>query len=185
MSPTRGKLVVLSGPSGAGKTSIVQAIKQDPRIVFSVSATTRAMRGGERNGVDYEFLSRDEFEARRDRGEFLEWAEYNGELYGTLRAPLEAALADGQIFVLEIEVDGTQQLRDQAVVGQFVFIVPPSLEALRERLQARGQNTADDIDRRLAIAREEMGAAPLYDHVVKNVVLEETVAEVKRLIGLR
>lgn len=184
MSATRGKLVVLSGPSGAGKTSIVQAIRRDPGVVFSVSATTRAMRGGEENGVDYEFLSRQEFEARRDRGEFLEWAEYNDQLYGTLRTPLEAALAAGRIFVLEIEVDGTQQLRDQDVDGQFIFIVPPSLDALRERLQARGQNTPQDIERRLAIARREMEAARLYDHVVKNVVLEDTVAEVRRLIGL-
>jgi guanylate kinase len=184
MSGKRGKLVVLSGPSGAGKTSIVHAIRQDPRVMFSVSATTRPMRGGEQNGVDYEFLSREEFEARRDRGEFLEWAEYNGQLYGTLRAPLEAALAKGRIFVLEIEVDGTQQLRDQNVEGQFVFIVPPGIDALRERLEARGQNTAEDIERRLAIARKEMEAARLYDHVVENEVLEETVAEVKRLIGL-
>jgi len=180
----RGRLIVLSGPSGAGKTSVVQALKTDPRVVFSVSATTRPMRGGERDGVDYHFLSREEFDDRLERGEFLEWAEYNNNAYGTLRGPMEEALATGHTFVLEIEVDGTKQLRDQGVEGQFVFLVPPSLDALRQRLADRGQNTPEDIEQRLAIAKREMEAAPLYDHVVENHELERTVAEVKRLIGL-
>lgn len=180
----RGKLVVLSGPSGAGKTSVVHALKVDPSVVFSVSVTTRAMRGGEEDGVDYHFLAREEFDARRERGEFLEWAEYNGEAYGTLRAPMDDALAAGQLFVLEIEVEGTRQLRNQEIEGQYIFLVPPSIDALRKRLEARGQNTTADIEQRLAIASREMESAPLYDHVVKNHDLDQTVAEVRRLIGL-
>jgi guanylate kinase len=163
---------------------VVRALKQDPRVVFSVSATTRRARPDEREGVDYHFLSAEEFAARVERGAFLEWAEYNGNRYGTLRAPMEAALAAGRVFVLEIEVDGTRQLRAQGMPGLYVFIVPPDLAALRRRLARRGQNSADDIEQRIAIAREEMKAADLYDHVVVNRDLAATVKTVKELIGL-
>jgi len=179
-----GVLVVLSGPSGAGKTSVVRALKKDPRVAFSVSATTRPRRHGEVDGVDYWFLSREEFDARVAEGAFLEWADYSGNSYGTLRAPMEQALAQGQTFVLEIEVEGTRQLRDDKVEGIYVFIVPPSEEALRVRLSKRGQNSPEEIDRRIAIARSEMESQHLYDHVVENHDLEETVQEVRRILGL-
>ena len=179
-----GQLVVLSGPSGAGKTSVVRALKQEDAIQFSVSATTRPMREGDVDGVDYYFLDRAEFERRCEQGEFLEWAEYSGNLYGTLRAPMQAALDEGRTFVLEIEVEGTRQLRDNAVDGTYIFIVPPSEDALRERLEARGQNTPEDIEARLAIARRELQAKPLYDHVVENHVLEDAVRDVKSILGL-
>ncbi len=178
-----GKLIVLSGPSGAGKTSIVRVLKEDPRIEFSVSATTRSPRPGEVDGVDYHFMAIEEFVARRDRGEFLEWAEYNERFYGTLRAPVDQALRGGKHFVLEIEVQGTQQLRDAGVEALFVFIVPPSLQHLRDRLAARGQNSAEDIERRVRIAAAELEAQSLYDHVVVNRDLEEAIAEVKALLG--
>lgn len=184
MESEQGKLVVLSGPSGAGKTSVVNALKAEPAIVFSVSATTRPMRKGEHAGVDYHFLSRKEFERRCDAGEFLEWAEYSGNLYGTLRAPMQEALNAGKIFVLEIEVEGTRQIRDSAIDGLFVFITPPSEAVLRQRLESRGQNSSEDIERRLEIARREMKAKDLYDHVVENHELDRAVADVKRLIGL-
>ncbi len=179
-----GRMVVISGPSGSGKTSVVRALRRLPRVEFSVSATTRTMRAGERDGVDYHFLTRPEFEARRAQGQMLEWAEYNGRLYGTLRAPMERALRAGRVFVLEIEVQGTRQLRAAKVPGTYVFLTPPSLEELRARLVARGTDSAEEIERRVQIAAEEMTHKDLYDHVICNENLDATVARVRELLGL-
>lgn len=184
MSSTLGKLVVISGPSGAGKTSVCRELKKDPRVTFSVSATTRPRRAGEVDGRDYHFLSEAEFLARRQAGEFLESACYNDHHYGTLRAPMEAALSAGQSFVVEIEVQGTRQLRENCVAGIYIFVVPPSLEELRRRLEHRGTETPDQVQERLRIAAEELRARELYDHVVVNEDLQETIREVKDLIGL-
>lgn len=184
MAQGLGKLVVISGPSGAGKTSVCRVLKQDPRVEFSVSATTRPIRRGEQDGVDYHFLSREEFERRRDAGEFLEWAEYNDNFYGTLRGPMLEALAAGRTFILEIEVQGTQQLRREGVVGEYVFIVPPSMDILRQRLVARGTNSGQEIEARLEIAAKELEARELYDHVIVNNQLEQTIQRVQETIGL-
>ena len=184
MTAKPGRLVVISGPSGAGKTTVCRALKCDPRVEFSVSATTRPQRSGEEEGRDYRFMSAADFAAAEERGEFLESATYNGNRYGTLRAPMERALAAGKVFVLEIEVQGTRQLRGRGVAGTYVFVVPPSFDVLRERLIARQQNSADEIAARLAIAREELEAAALYDHVVENLVLDETIAKVREICGL-
>lgn len=134
MSAPRGKLVVISGPSGAGKTSVCRALKQHPQVEFSVSATTRAMRAGERDGIDYHFLPRDDFQRRLAENQFLEWATYNGNMYGTPRWPMDQALARGQTFLVEIEVKGTRQLRERGIEGLYVFIAPPSIDELRRRL---------------------------------------------------
>lgn len=182
MTPTRGKLVVISGPSGAGKTSVCRALKQRDGVEFSVSATTRAKRAGEQEGVDYFFLDRAEFERRVAAGEFLEWARYNNNCYGTLKAPMLRALEQGRTFVLEIEVQGTRQLRAAGVAGIYVFIVPPSPEVLRQRLQARAADTHEDIEARLRIAEQELAAKDLYDHVVVNADLEKAIREVEELI---
>ena len=115
---------------------------------------------------------------------FLESARYNGHFYGTLRRPMEQALADGQVFVLEIEVQGTRQLRDAAVDGKFVFVVPPDLDVLRQRLQNRGTDSPEEIEQRIAIATEELKSADLYDHVVVNEDLDRTIAAVADIIGL-
>ena len=136
MSDDKGRLVVISGPSGAGKTSVCRVLKENPAVEFSVSATTRAMRAGEQDGVDYHFLSREAFEQRLAEDQFLEYAEYNGNLYGTPRWPMDDALARGKTFLVEIEVDGTRQLRRRGVAGLYLFIEPPSIAELRAALRA-------------------------------------------------
>lgn len=189
MSGARGKLVVISGPSGAGKTSVCRALKQHPEVEFSVSATTRRMRDGERDGVDYHFLSRDDFQRRLSENQFLEWATYNGNLYGTPRWPMDAALARGKTFLVEIEVKGTRQLRERGIEGLYVFIAPPSIAELRRRLVNRGSNDPVEIEQRVRIAEEELAAArdnvagrPLYDVTIENVDLDQTIRAVKELL---
>ena len=189
MSTGRGKLVVISGPSGAGKTAVCRVLKPREGVEFSVSATTRAPRPGEIDGADYHFLSREDFQRRIAENQFLEWASYNGNLYGTPRWPMDAALARGKVFLLEIEVDGTRQLRERGVPGVYLFIAPPDIDELRRRLERRGSNEAQDIAQRVAIAEREIAAArsdvagrPLYDHTIVNEDLAATIARVERIL---
>ena len=189
MTAGRGKLVVISGPSGAGKTSVCRALKEHPDVEFSVSATTRTMRDGERDGVDYHFVSREDFQRRIDENQFLEWASYNGNLYGTPRWPMDSALARGKTLLLEIEVKGTRQLRERGVAGLYVFIEPPSIPELRARLERRGSDTVEEIAQRIAIAEGEILAArelvsgmPLYDVTIVNRDLQETIKRVKEML---
>ena len=184
------RLFIVSGPSGAGKTSVCGPIlERFPAMSMSVSVTTRKARVGERDGVDYHFLSCDDFQRRLGENQFLEWASYNENLYGTPRWPMDAALARGKTFLVEIEVDGTRQLRERAIDGLYVFIAPPNIEELRRRLVNRGTNEAEEIDQRVHIAKEEIAAAssevagsPLYDVIVENVVLEDTIKRVEELL---
>ncbi len=183
----KGRLGVISGPSGSGKTSICRALARDPRVFFSVSATTRPRRPGEVEGVDYWFLSEEEFRARASRGEFLEWAQYNGRFYGTPRKPVEEAIRAGKVALLEIELQGATRLRENGVEGIYVFIEPPSMEVLEERLRKRGTETEEEIRKRLEIARREWTqarAGKIYDYFVRNDELERAEREVRAILGL-
>ncbi|MDP6538886.1 MAG: guanylate kinase [Planctomycetota bacterium] len=177
-------MVLISGPSGAGKSTVVRRLLDDPRLVFSISATTRPRRAGEVDGVDYFFLSPEEFAERRARGEFLEHAEVHGHMYGTLTAQMEEALASGRIFLLEIDVQGANQIRAQRIPGLSIFIVPPDGEELRRRLVGRGTDLPEVVERRLAKAEDEARERVKYDHVVINDDLERALEEVRGLIGL-
>jgi guanylate kinase len=180
------RLVVLSSPSGTGKTTIARRIlaaRDD--VAFSVSATTRPPRPRERDGRDYHFLSRDEFVARRDRGEFLEWAAYGDHLYGTLRASVDTVLAAGRHVLLDIEVQGAAQVRTHRDDVVTIFVLPPSAEVLLRRLRGRGSEGPSQVAARVARARRELEEATRYDHVVVNDVLERAVAAVDAIIDGR
>ena len=181
---TAGTLLVVSGPSGSGKSTICRHLMADPRVEFSVSATTRAPRAGEVDGRDYHFMDKARFRKEIERGAFIEWAEVHGNLYGTPRAPMEGALAAGKVFLVEIDVQGGAQLKALGLPGVYVFIAPPDLATLRARLEQRGSDAPDVIERRMAKAAEEMRARERYDHVLVNHDLERTVRDVRRLAGL-
>ena len=172
-----GQLVVVSGPSGSGKSTVIRRLIDRDRhdLVLSVSATTRAPRPGEVNGVDYHFVSPDEFRALLDRDGFLEHAEYNLNRYGTPAEPVYQALAAGRSVILEIEVEGAKQVRETAPTALFVFVRTPSFRALEERLRARGTETESSVLRRLRTARRELAEAHWYDHQVVNDNLDHCV----------
>lgn len=183
--PFRGGLAVLSGPSGSGKTTICKKLLEDRRVELSVSATTRAPRAGEQHGVDYWFYSVAEFRRMVDAGEFVEWAEVYGNLYGTPKKPLAAAaLRRDRMMLLDIDVQGAAQLRKQSIGGVFIFIAPPSLEELRSRLYRRATDQPEVVERRLQWAKAEMEQQALYDHVLVNRDLDATIADARRLLGL-
>ncbi len=183
----QGGLVVVSGPSGSGKTTLVARLALDPRVDVAVTATTRPPRPNEVDGVDYHFLSEEEFRARIERGEFVEYKEVfkNGHLYGSLKAPLVEALerAD-RIYLLEIDVEGGLDLKEQGYEGTYVFIAPPSVEELRRRIEGRGTESATSIAERIGKAEFELSMKERYDHVVVNDELERAFAEVTSLLGL-
>ncbi len=177
-------MLVISGPSGCGKSTICRSLLEDERVVFSVSATTRAPREGEVDGRDYLFLTPEEFRERAEHGEFIEYAEVHGNLYGTLRGPMDDALAAGRVYLVEIDVQGANQLQRLGVPGIYVFIAPPDFETLRKRLVGRGTDAPEVIERRLLKAHDEYEERVKYDHVVVNDVIERALNEVKGLAGL-
>ncbi|MDF1837743.1 MAG: guanylate kinase [Planctomycetota bacterium] len=177
-------MLLISGPSGSGKSTICKRLLEDSRVVFSVSATTRTKREGEVDGRDYYFLSVEEFKAKRAAGEFLESAEVYGNLYGTLRGPMQEAIAKGFIYLVEIDVQGAMQLLAGKEEGIYVFIAPPSMKELEARLRGRGSETPESLERRLGKAEDEYRERKRYDHVIVNDNLDDAVTEVRRIAGL-
>ncbi|MFA9429132.1 guanylate kinase [Egicoccus sp. AB-alg2] len=178
MTP-RGLLVVIAGPSGVGKGTVHGRVRAAlPDSVLSVSVTTRPARPNEADGVDYHFVDRPRFEQMVADGELLEWAEYAGNLYGTPRRPAEAAVADGKVVVLDIEVQGALQVREQSTDALLVFLAPPSFAELERRLRTRGTEDDEAVDARLEVARRELAQRDLFDAVVVNDDLDRCVAEV-------
>jgi guanylate kinase len=168
-SAYRRFVVVVSGPSGAGKSSFVKVLLDEgPELQYSVSATTRARRSHETDGRDYFFLSREEFTRRADAGEFVEWAHVHGEMYGTLRTQTDEALRQGKNVLLDVDVQGGKSVRQAYPDGVFIFVLPPTLEALEARLRGRGTDSEERIRLRLENARREIPMAREYDYAVVN-----------------
>jgi guanylate kinase len=178
-----GGLIVVSGPSGSGKTTIARTLLRDmPSFRFSVSATTRPMRTGEREGVDYHYLSRDEFHRRVAAGEFVEWEEVYGNLYGTLRVEVDGALARGQNLLFDVDVKGALSIKERYPGALLIFIRPPSRAMLEARLRARSTEDESTVLRRLARTDMELELGSRFDRQVVNDVLDRTIAETKAIV---
>lgn len=180
----RRMLVVLTSPSGGGKTTIVRTLlERDPLLAYSISTTTRPPRPGEVNGKDYEFVTRKQFEHLVAEDQFLEWAEVHGNLYGTRRDAVEKILADGRDVLLDIDVQGAMSLRHKPLDAVLIFLAPPSMEVLEQRLRQRRQDPEEEIARRLRNACEEMHAASRFDYIVMNDRLDDAIAAVEAIIA--
>ena len=180
-SPRNGKLLVVSGPSGVGKSTLTNRLRDDDRFWISVSATTRSKRIGEKDGVDYHFVSDKEFDQMIEKNEFLEWANFAGAKYGTPRKAVDKALASGRNVVLEIELNGARQVRKNSKDAVLIFIEPPTWEELKSRLEKRGTESEDSTQTRLDRAKEELSAASEFDHVIVNHQVADSVAQLVSL----
>lgn len=179
----KGLLIVLSGPSGAGKGTLCkELLKQLPNLNYSVSATTRAPREGEMDGVHYFFKSKEEFERMLAANQFLEHAEYVNNLYGTPRFAVEEAINEGRNVILEIEIQGALQIKRKFPKGVFIFVVPPSMEELKARICKRGTETEDNIKKRLDKASVEQEYITEYDYAVVNDQVADAVEKIKAII---
>ncbi|MBP3482334.1 MAG: guanylate kinase [Alistipes sp.] len=182
-----GKLIIFSAPSGSGKTTIVKRLLEKfPRFEFSISATSRAPRGNERNGIDYYFLSQDEFRKAVEEDRFIEWEEvYSGSCYGTLKSETERIWNKGNIIIFDVDVIGGINLK--RIFGDdacSIFIMPPSIEELGNRLRGRGTDSAEVIERRIAKAEFELSKSSAFDHVVINDDLDTAVRETTDIINI-
>ncbi len=177
MNKKKGLLIVVSAPSGCGKGTILEAAMKRKEFCYSVSATTRSPRPGETDGVNYFFLDRERFEEMARNGEMLEYAEFVGNLYGTPRAPVEEKLAEGRDVILEIEVQGAMKVKKACPDAVLIFILPPSVDVLRQRLYKRKTESEEVIEERVAQAGREIGEAVNYDYAIVNDDLEKAVED--------
>ena len=185
-SATTGDLFIVSAPSGAGKSTILRSLfAQMEGLSFSVSHTTRPMRAGEVEGKDYFFVSRQEFREMVSRGAFLEWAEVHGNLYGTSRSNVEQQLRQGTDLILDVDVQGAAQVKARFPEAVTVFVVPPSMEVLEERLRKRGTEDEATLQLRLDNAAREMRSAGFYDYIIVNDLLDRAVEEMRTIIAAR
>ncbi|MDJ0695227.1 guanylate kinase [Mastigocoleus sp. MO_188.B34] len=178
-----GKLMILTGPSGVGKGTLMRTLLQrHPELYYSVSATTRTPRSGETDGINYYFVSRTKFEQLVASGEFLEWAEFAGNYYGTPRQPVLEKVNSGKTVLLEIELDGARQVRTSFPQAISIFILPPSLEELEKRIRSRNQDSEDAIARRLILAQDEITAADEFDIQIVNDDFETALCSLEQAI---
>jgi guanylate kinase len=178
------RVFVITGPSGVGKGTLIRGLMERvPALELSVSATTRAPRPGEHDGVDYHFLTRTEFNTKVNQGAFVEHADYAGRSYGTLRSELDDRVRAGVPVVLEIEVQGARQVRAAMPEAVQVFIAPPSLQALRTRLVGRGTDDQSEVERRLRVAEQELEAQPEFGYVVVNDRLEDALERLAAIVA--
>jgi guanylate kinase len=180
----KGELFVISAPSGAGKTTVLKKVLASlESVVFSISHTTRKPRDGEEDGQDYFFVTEQDFISLREADGFLEWAEVHGNLYGTSREAIESFISDGLDVILDIDVQGARQLReDSNINGHFIFIIPPSWQELQKRLISRGTENEEALTIRHANAKKEMASLPLYDFVIVNDLLDNAVDMLRSII---
>ena len=179
----KGLLIVVSAPSGCGKGTVLHEILKDDSFYCSVSATTRKPREGEINGVNYYFLSKEEFEQKIKDGAMLEYAQYCENYYGTLKQEVDSNLEKGKNVILEIDVQGAMQIKKQRPEGVFIFMLPPSVKELERRLRKRGTETDDVIALRVAEAEGEIKQASKYDYVMVNAALEDAVEDFKTIVN--
>jgi guanylate kinase len=183
---SRGRLFVITGPSGVGKGTLIRALlDRVPGLELSVSATTRPPRPGEKEGLDYHFLDEEDFSRRLQNGEFMEHAAYSGHRYGTLLSEVDPRLERGAGVVLEIEVQGARQVRERVPDAVLVFVAPPSPGVLRDRLEGRGTDTPEQIDRRLEVARRELEAQREFSHVIVNDDLDLAADELAEMVAAK
>lgn len=180
----RGVLIVISGPSGAGKGTICKALLEKHNDLFlSVSATTRQPRKGEVDGVNYYFLTKEQFVQKVEKGDFLEWAEVYGNYYGTPKSEVEKMLDAGKNVILEIDIQGALKVKENTEDGVFIFILPPSMEELKQRIIGRGSETPDSLMRRFNSAYQEINYISKYNYGVVNDTVEEAVKKIENIIS--